>query len=169
MKSNLGSKCWNHLKGAISPCPWSNLYVLFIILQQYFRSPRPVSLSNPSCTPDLSISSQSKGHWKKRTKLVFILISSTLYSIHRKNLKFLHNFFIFTWFLSWIAWVYVRVCGLICCLIHMLPIVLLRSSKRVSSSNSSKSASVPILPRKKILTKIKKRFVSASIFSAHLM
>ncbi|XP_057438222.1 increased DNA methylation 1 [Lotus japonicus] len=69
------------------------------------RSPRPVPLSNPSCTPDLSISSQSKGHWKKRTK----------------------------------------------------------SSKRVSSSNSSKSASVPILPRKKILTKMKKRSMSVKL------
>ncbi|XP_061352612.1 increased DNA methylation 1-like isoform X3 [Gastrolobium bilobum] len=32
------------------------------------RSPRPVSVSNPSSTSELSISSQIKRHWKKRTK-----------------------------------------------------------------------------------------------------
>ncbi|KAK7284960.1 hypothetical protein RJT34_19714 [Clitoria ternatea] len=40
-----------------------------------------------------------------------------------------------------------------------------KSSKRVSSSNSSKNASVPVLPRKKILSKMKKKSVPLKLKS----
>ncbi|TKY62074.1 Increased DNA methylation 1 [Spatholobus suberectus] len=71
------------------------------------RSPRPVLLSNPSSTSELSVSSQIKRHWKERTK----------------------------------------------------------SSKRISSSNSSKNASVAVLPRKKNLSKMKKKSLSVKLKS----
>ncbi|CAI8614716.1 unnamed protein product [Vicia faba] len=68
------------------------------VVGKRIRSPRPVLVSKSSCASELSISSKSKRHGKKRTE----------------------------------------------------------SSKRDNSSNSSKSASVPILPRRKITPTMKK-------------
>ncbi|RZB48616.1 Increased DNA methylation 1 isoform B [Glycine soja] len=71
------------------------------------RSPRPVVLSNPSSTSELSVSSQVKRHRKKRTK----------------------------------------------------------ASKRIICSNTSKNASVAVLPRKKNLLKMKKKSLSVKLKS----
>ncbi|CAL5194133.1 unnamed protein product [Lathyrus oleraceus] len=75
------------------------------VVGKRIRSPRPVLVSKSSSASDLSISSKSKRHGKKRTK----------------------------------------------------------SSKRDNSSNSSMSASVPILPRKKITPKMKKKSLSVKL------